>query len=490
MKEAIADYINPIARLGRTKYSVWFPLLFSIAVCVLSEFFALQIAKDPKIVGVYIIWINVASIIYFAFRDGIRGGVITAVLAVLYYFYIIYTRHYAGAQLTSAIDTTLVLGSLYLLMAVVIGWLKQTIDGLIESEANEKHRLRAIMEQLPVGVTITNSKGYVVLVNKKVESILGVKIPLGTKVGDDPILPTMLNNNKAYVPSQGPLSQVLYGKKTTAAKDFIVTRRDGKKLYLQTTASAIHNRGGKLIAAAQIVHDTTQQRELEKRKDDFVNMASHELKTPLTSMKLYLDFLSRRMKEYDDDRATKTLNSIKHQTERLQELVNDLLDVSRIQTGKLTFTKEFFRIDELVAETVEDLKGMAKKQEIIIIGKAPIKVNADRFRMYQVLTNLITNAVKYSADGKEIRIKVKRRNGEVIVSVQDFGIGIARDQQKKVFERLYQVVDDGGKAFPGFGMGLYISKEIITRHKGRIWVVSEKGKGSTFYFSLPLSLGS
>jgi PAS domain S-box-containing protein len=486
MKEPVADYLNPIARLGRTQYSFWFPLLFSLAVCILSEIFALHIAKNPSIVGAYIIWVNVASIMYFAFRDGIQGGIITAVIAISYYFYIIYTRHYSGTQFSSGVETTLVLGILYMVMAGIIGWLKQTIDRLIESEANEKRRLQAIVEQLPVGVTITDNQGRVIQVNKKVESILGTRIPLGYEVGKGPILPTEVRDGKQYTPSQGPLGQVLAKKKTTVTKDFIVTRKDGKRIYLQASASAIHNSTGKLIAVAQIVQDTTQQKELEKRKDDFVNMASHELKTPITSMKLYIDLLAVRLKKFNDERALKTLGSINQQTERLQELVNDLLDVSRIQTGKLTFTKEEFRLDKLVAETIEDLRGMAKQQQITFSGKTPIKVKADRFRIYQVITNLVTNAVKYSADGKEIRIKVKRNGSDAIVSVEDFGIGIAREQQKKVFERLYQVMDDKGKTFPGFGMGLYISKEIITRHKGKIWVVSEKGKGSTFYFTLPL----
>ena len=129
---------------------------------------------------------------------------------------------------------------------------------------------------------------------------------------------------------------------------------------------------------------------------------------------------------------------------------------------------------------------MAKKQEIVLTSKASVNVFADRFRMYQVLTNLITNAIKYSKGEKQIKVRIKREADKVVVSVQDFGIGIAKEQQKKIFERLYQVQDDNGRTYPGFGMGLYISKEIITRHKGAIWVESEKGKGSTFYFTLPL----
>jgi PAS domain S-box-containing protein len=483
--DAFSRYINPIKRLGKRKYSLLFPLLFSLFICIASEIIALQVLKDPKIVGAYIIWINVSSIIYFAFRDGIKGGVIAAIIPIFYYLYIIDTRNYRGAQLISGVETTIVLALLYFLMAGVIGWLKQEIDVLIEKEANERRRLQAIVDQLPVGVTITDSKGRIVQVNKKLDSILGVKIPKGYLIGGAPILPTAVKGETKYTPSQGPLAQVLYSGKATSSNEFAVTRKDGKKLYLQSSASVIRNDSGKVIAAAAITHDLTQQREMEHRKDDFVNMASHELKTPITSMKLYIESLLLRMKDHQDERSVKMLRNIQLQTERLQTLVNDLLDVSRLQTGKLTFTKETFRLDLLVAEAVEDIKGMAKGQEIVFTGKQPIKIAADKFRIYQVITNLITNAVKYSHNGKTIQVRVKRSDGKALVSIQDHGIGIAKDQQKKIFDRLYQVIDDKEKTFPGFGMGLYISKEIIKRHKGMIWVESEKGKGSTFFFTLP-----
>jgi signal transduction histidine kinase len=194
----------------------------------------------------------------------------------------------------------------------------------------------------------------------------------------------------------------------------------------------------------------------------------------------------RLIQKHNDDKATSILTNIRNQTNRLQKLVNDLLDVSRLQTGKLTFEKEMFRLDELVAETIEVLKGSAKRQKLIFEKTSPVSVYGDRFRIYQVITNLVTNAIKYSPDNTDIIIKVYKKNKKAEVSVQDSGIGIDKDQRKRIFERLYQVTDDKEKTFPGFGMGLYISKEIIKRHKGNIWVESEKGKGSTFYFNIPL----
>ncbi len=485
LRSKLVNYLNPITHFGERKYSFFFPFFVNFLICFLSEWYALEIAKNPNSVGAYIIFVNVALIIYFSFRDGIRGGIVSSLFSVGYYFYVIQSRNYKGNQFTTAIETTIILGLLYIILASVIGWLRQKIDTLIEREANEKKRLRTIIQQLPVGVLITDSKGRVVQANKQVDAILGVKIPLGFMSGKDPALVSGEQDGKPVALIQSPLARTIATGKPVVGKEFMITRKDGKQVYVQLSATAIHNKKGKIIAAAEIINDITQQKELEARKDDFVNMASHELKTPVTSMKLYIDSLMKRVKEYDDERALKILMGIKNQTNRLQELVNDLLDVSRLQTGKLSLTKEQFRIDSLIIETIDGLQEAAGNRTIKFLGKRAMTVSADRFRISQVLTNLLTNAIKYSPESKDIIVRLNRDGSNVVVSVQDDGMGIAKEQQKKIFEKLYQVTDSKGKTFPGLGMGLYISKEIVKRHSGQIWVESEKGKGSTFYVSLP-----
>lgn len=436
-------------------------------------------------VGAYVIYVSAVLILYFSFRDGLRGGYITTIITVAYYFYIIYTRHYSGKNLVSGIEATAILATIYGLVAGIIGWLKETIDAFIEREADERQRLQSIIQQLPVGIIIANSKGVVEQTNKQLEIILGSKLPRGLVLGkENPI--AVEQNGKKLSPEHSPLYQSLLTGKPVKNKEFNLHRPDGKRVYVNVNASVVHNTRGKVIAGASIVNDITQQKDLEVRKDDFVNMASHELKTPVTSLKLYIDALQRIIKKYDDDRVSRTLDNIKNQTERLQELINDLLDVSRLQTGKLHFKKEVFELNALIQEIIEGLQDDNKPQQIRFIDKQHVSVYADRFRIYQVITNLITNAKKYSSEDKDIIVRVKRLNGKAVVSVQDYGIGISKDQHKKIFEKLYQVTDATEKTFPGLGMGLYISKEFIKRHKGTIWVESEKGKGATFYFTLPL----
>src|SRR5258708_7132016 len=154
-------YLNPIRRLGLGEYSYFFPFIANISLCILSEVYAYNFAHNPLIIGVYIIFFDVAFILYFSFRDGIRGGLISTVISILYYFYIIVTRHYIGQQLSSGVDTIIELGLIYLILAGINGWLKQTIDKLISREVNEKIWLQTILEQLAVGVIITDNRGKV-----------------------------------------------------------------------------------------------------------------------------------------------------------------------------------------------------------------------------------------------------------------------------------------------------------------------------------------
>lgn len=490
--ERVINYFNPLVRLGIKRYSVRLPIVVNTAAVIVSEFFAYEIAKDPGIVGSYIIFINAALIIYFSFRDGIRGGFIATFITIFYYFYIIQTRGYAGEQWNRAIETSFVLMTVFLLLSLTIGWLKQRIDDLIlqETDARQsaeigKARLETILQQLPLGVIMIDGKNKKVEGNRYVEQLLGRKVREHLVTDDGYKSPYAFKNGKALPAKDWPLARALNNGEVISG-DEIEYIRDKKHLFLRINAAPIKNKKHEILAAVSTIDDITPEKELEQRKDDFVNMASHELKTPITSMKIYIEVLLKLIAGHRDPKSTKTLLSIKNQTERLQELVSDLLDVSRIQTGKLHFNKEPFRLDALISETAEVLQGTTK-QTISFNKSVKIEVNADRFRIYQVLTNLITNAIKYSPDGKKIIIQLKKADKRVMVSVKDQGIGISKEQQKKIFDRLYQVTDAKEKTFPGLGMGLYISKEIVVRHKGRIWVEGGKGQGSTFFFTLPIN---
>jgi signal transduction histidine kinase len=215
-------------------------------------------------------------------------------------------------------------------------------------------------------------------------------------------------------------------------------------------------------------------------------MASHELKTPVTSMKGFGYMLERRLRKQGDEQALIYLAKMDRQLDRLSTLISELLDISRMQSGKLTFQQEAFDLSTLVKETVEDLQQTTQTHRLCIEDAKPAQVVGDRDRVGQVLINLITNAIKYSPEADTVTLRVTTDANQAVVSVQDFGIGIARQHHDKIFERFYQVTDPEDRTYPGLGIGLYICNEIMKRHGGRMSVQSSKGKGSTFYMSLPL----
>lgn len=482
----ILEYVNPFRHLGEGDYSFFFPAFANILLCLFSELFVTFIAKNPDLVGVYIIFFNVAFIIYFSFREGIRGGFISAIISVLYYFYIIFSRNYTGSQLRSSIEIVLILTFLYLFLGWTIGWLREHIDKLIEKESDSRRRLESIIEQLPMGILITDSTGRLIQRNKKLDQILGFSLPIGFQIGKDTLNKELIND-EPIKPSESPLANALSTGKPVVGKEFMFQRKDKKKINIQVSSAPIQNAEGKIIAAASIINDITRQKELEKQKDEFLSMASHELKTPITSLKMFVDLTKNQIDKKDLKKINYYNSRIIDQVERLRELTNDLLDVSRIQIGKIKLNREIFYLDEIIKNSVNDLQATTDNHKIIYRNKEKILVIADKYRIYQVLVNLISNAIKYSPNKKKIYVSLEKRKKIVIVNIKDSGLGIERNQQKKIFDKMYQVNNPKEKTFPGLGLGLYISKEIIERHNGKIWVNSEIGKGSNFYFSLPLN---
>ncbi|MFL5694081.1 MAG: sensor histidine kinase [Ktedonobacteraceae bacterium] len=224
----------------------------------------------------------------------------------------------------------------------------------------------------------------------------------------------------------------------------------------------------------------------ERRKDEFISMTSHELKTPVTSLKGFTNVLQRRLTKQGDEQGLHYLARIDAQLNKLTKLISDLLDISRMQTGKLAFQVEVFDLDRLVYETVENVQAATTTHEFLVEGRTDACILGDKDRIGQVFINLLTNAVKYSPHANKVLVRLSRDQARCIVSIQDFGIGIDETHQQKIFERFYQVTDPEEKTYPGLGIGLYISSEIVERHHGRIEVQSHKREGATFTVTLPL----
>lgn len=261
--------------------------------------------------------------------------------------------------------------------------------------------------------------------------------------------------------------------------------RRGHYLTVEGVGSGIADESGIPYVMVTTSRDITQRVELEQKKDEFISIASHELKTPVTSIKAYAQYLKVRFSKQGDTQASGLLEKMDHQLNKLTVLISDLLDVSKIEAGKLQLHREYFDLNELAAEVVEEMQRTTDTHTLSIEGRVIRKLYGDRERIGQVIINFLSNAIKYSPEGKWVKVVLAANATHATLSVQDNGIGIPREKQRKLFTRFFRVDGNKQETFPGLGLGLYISAQIIRRHKGKIWVESEPGQGSAFCFTLP-----
>jgi len=227
-------------------------------------------------------------------------------------------------------------------------------------------------------------------------------------------------------------------------------------------------------------------KQLNKYKDEFMTMASHELKTPLTIIKANLDIMELKMQQ--DENLLFVENTLK-QVEKLNKLISDLLDISKIQAGKLELKLADFDMIGLLKEMIHNMQPTTEIKILLKNADDTLPAYGDRDRIGLVIINLLGNAVKYSPNSKEIKVNAFRSEDAIIVGIEDKGIGIPPDDLTNIFTRFYRV-SGITSTFTGSGIGLYIASQIISRHGGKIWAVSQLKKGSTFYFSIPASAQS
>ncbi|GAB3907099.1 PAS domain-containing sensor histidine kinase [Mucilaginibacter boryungensis] len=272
--------------------------------------------------------------------------------------------------------------------------------------------------------------------------------------------------------------------------------KNGKLVPISLTVSPMIDNNGNIIGASKIARDISEQqaaheenarlfaevKSLNEKKDEFIGLASHELKTPLTSINGYLQIISGMI---TDESAMLFLQKTRQQVKKLNALVSDLLDVSKIEAGKLQITKEDFDINQVLTDAIELISHGNKSHTIdLTMPAGKLIVTGDAHRIEQVIINLLTNAIRYSPGTNKIHVGLTSDADEVLICIKDYGMGIPQDKQQDIFTRFYRVNDENS-TISGLGIGLFLSKEIIIQHGGRIWADSEPGKGSTFFISLP-----
>lgn len=270
-----------------------------------------------------------------------------------------------------------------------------------------------------------------------------------------------------------------------------------EQAYFNFVYQAVHNAQGETDGVAIYGVEVTEQVVARKKaeeavqlRDNFLSVASHELRTPITAIKGYAQVLGRNpeLAALGNDRITRSLKSIINQADRMSLLVNEMLDISRIESGHLQLTLEPVDLAALAEDVVSQMQILSEQHAIRVSAtECPVTLTADRERIGQVLVNLLENALKYSPGGGEIGVSISSEPDRAVVSVSDNGIGIPADEIEHLFERFYRAPNASSRNYGGLGLGLYISHEIVRQHGGSIWARSRVGEGSTFYFALPLT---
>lgn len=275
-----------------------------------------------------------------------------------------------------------------------------------------------------------------------------------------------------------------FDKRKSYKKEYRLRRRDGQYRWVLSHGVPLFDKGvfSGYIGSCMDINYRVEQ---EQQKDEFIAVASHELKTPLTSIKVYTELLHQILVDSNDQESALLAARMDTQVDKLTRLIKEMLDVTRITGKTLSLNKEYFDMNELIKEVVADTQLTTDTHNLLPRLKFTGKVLGDRERLRQVLVNFISNAIKYSPEADKVIIRSLKENDQLKISVQDFGIGISPEIQGRIFERFFRAPDPEN-TFPGIGLGLYISAEIVNRHKGKIWFNSKLAQGSTFCFSLPL----
>lgn len=293
--------------------------------------------------------------------------------------------------------------------------------------------------------------------------------------------PKLMQSGKTPKSIYKKLWKALLKKQSFSCEEVINKRKDGSTYQIHCSIFPVII-DGEVTHYVQIQYDITKKKRLDKLKSEFLSVVSHELKTPITVLKLFTQSkLATSQKTNTATLTTKELDLFNREFTRLTNLINDMLDNARIETGKMRMRFEPFNLTELTQETIEKISVIAKNYTFVFEETQSCIVCADKQRIEQVLLNLLSNAIKYSPKESTIEIRLAKNNSHVVISIKDEGVGIPKKERKTIFDKFYQV-----RRQDGFGLGLYISKEIIKRHKGKIWVEAKSEKGSAFFFTLPL----
>jgi two-component system, chemotaxis family, CheB/CheR fusion protein len=352
------------------------------------------------------------------------------------------------------------------------------IKNMQEELVHSMERVRFVAESMPQKVWTANANGNMEYMNERWLTYTG----LGFNELRDWKWQNVIHRDDVFDTTR------LWKQSLETGQDFQIEHRilryDGKYRWHLTRGIACKDGNGKVISWVGTNTDIHDKILAGERKDEFIGVASHELKTPLTSLKAYTQLLEQTISEKNFEDSDLYIKKTNVFIDRLDELISDLLDVSKIQSGQLQYNMSEFNFDDLVKESIDHFRQTNKKHKINYIGNSGVKILGDKARLEQVFSNYLSNAIKYSPKANKIDVEVSNSSSGIQVGIRDYGIGIPQEKIENIFQRFYRV-EGMDHRFQGLGLGLFIASQIVQRHGGKCWVESEEDAGSTFWFELP-----
>jgi two-component system sensor histidine kinase VicK len=357
--------------------------------------------------------------------------------------------------------------------------LKDTFAQLEESET----ALRLAIEAAEFGTWHINSSTRAFITSARLKELFGYYAHEDLTIED--ALARITDDYRDFVSTS--LENAIYNRGEYDLTYPVIGFHDNKLRWLRAIGNLKQNLEGGFSEFTGVVMDVSEYKIAEQRKDDFFAMVSHELKTPLTSVNAYLQILQKKYQNVEDRFTENALSMSVKQVQKMTKMINGFLNVSRLESGKLSVEFKAFDIAELIKEVEQETLAIAQSHSMIFDPIESIIVQADREKIGQVISNLISNAIKYSPAGSDITISCIAKSEYLYISVADFGPGIKEEQLEKIFDRYYRVENEYTANISGFGIGLYLCSELVKLHGGRIWAESQIGGGSIFNFTLPIS---
>jgi len=445
-----------------------------------------------KIISEYVISLVLLGAIFTMFqkRREFDAGVLRLLLAAIIVtiaselFFTFYEHAFA---LPNLIGHFLKIVAFYLIYkAIIETGLVKPYNLLFRDLKQSEEKYRDLYEEAPDAYFSVGTNGYIERANRRAAELLGYS--RGELIGR-PVLDLYADTENGKDKAQEVFQRFLAGEEILD-EELEMCRADGSNVWISLSVRPMRDKEGRVVASRSVAVDITERKRLDQLKDEFIGLVSHELRSPLTVITGAVNTALTEGERLSPEETRQLLQDAALEAESLSHMLGNLLELSRVQADRLFLHAEAISVRKVIQGAVEEIKRQSSAHQFVVdLPRKLPPVYADELRLERILYNLLENAVKYSPQGGEIRVSVRPKEKHLVIAVSDQGIGISRPDQAQLFQPFQRIEDSRLDGVKGAGLGLLVCRRLVEAHGGRIWVESEPGRGSTFFFTMPLSRG-